>query len=79
MEIKMTQEKFVELSDGLEDVTSLAKKVLLDKLTFNQNLVDFAEQPSAKLTMHAQGSEKDVLELTYKLEKLAEIFDKVAS
>ncbi|MGM9944779.1 MAG: hypothetical protein ACI33M_07545 [Lysinibacillus sp.] len=79
MEIKMNKEEFVELSDGLEEVVSLAKKMLLNNLTFNQNLADFAGQSSAKLTMHAQRSEKDALELAYRLEKLAELFEKLAA
>ena len=78
MEIRMSKEEFVDLSDGLDDVISLVKKVLLNNLEFNQNLEDFVKQPSGKLTMHAQGNEKDVLVITYQLDELAEYLKKIA-
>lgn len=79
MEIRMSKEEFVNLSDGLDDVISLVKKVLLNNLEFNQNLEDFVKQPSGKLTMHAQGNEKDVLVITYQLDELAEYLKKLAA
>lgn len=78
MVVKIEKEVLIEISDLFVEVNMLSKETLLNSLILNKKSIDFTEKPSAELTLYTEANEKLVLELAFRLEKMADLVEKYA-
>lgn len=76
MVVEIEKSVLIEIMEELVELKSLTKENLLNKLIFKEKVFNYPGISSDEVEEHGEKSEKESLEIAYRIQRLSDIIEK---